>query len=463
MGTYHTAQIVPDSAYRNVTPDPALIRGGHRGGPAILFHVLCLVIAFGIVEALSFVVIAVSPRFTSEEIRRTTDIFREQTERIQALLAPDPKLLQLDPELGWRYRGGYRDARNQMNSQGIRSGREYSQFPDPGVVRVAAFGDSFVYCNEVANEDSWPALVEATFPNIEVLNYGVGGYGTDQAYLRYLMEGSVLSPDVVIIGFAPVNLRRAVNVYRRFISNRELPLIKPRFVLGSDGDLVLRPNPARQPLDYAKYLREPRRVVELGREDQWYEAAVYENPLYDYSATVRLVVALWAKINRRYFDPDRLLHGQVFNPSSTAFKIQAALFEQFHHAVLGSGAAPIVVILPDEDGVQAARDGYARVFDPLVVHLRTKGIAVVDLTEGLLAGDPDVEATRLFMSGGHYSPVGNRRIAARLGAYIEETIRARRPGSRSPIRGAGAMSPHIRAASERTETWDRWSAIPAAR
>lgn len=431
--THRTAHTVPDSAYRHVTPDPALIRGGRRDAPPILFHVLWLVLALGIVEALSFVVIALSPWFTREEIRRTTDIFREQTEKIQALLAPSPKLLQLDPELGWRYRASYQDMRNQMNSRGVRSNREYARVPDPANVRVAAFGDSFVYCNEVTNEESWPSLLEATFPGFEVLNYGVGGYGTDQAYLRYLMEGSALSPDVVIIGFAPVNLRRAVNVYRRFISNRELPLIKPRFVLASNGELVLRPNPARQPSDYAKYLSEPRRVVELGREDQWYEPGVYENPLHDYSATLRVILALWAKVNRRYVDPDRLLHGHVFNPSSTAFKIQTAIFEHFNNAVLASGATPIVVIFPDQDALQAARNGNPRVFDPLVAHLRTKGIAVVDLTESLLAGDPDVEAARLFMSSGHYSPLGNRRVAARLGSHIEETIRARRPASRPAV------------------------------
>jgi hypothetical protein len=395
------------------------------------FGVVWLIFLLLVLEALSFGVIALVARLGREEIRRTADIFQEQSQKIQKLLEPGPKLLQLDPELGWRYRAGYRDARNQMNAQGLRSRREYSTVPAPGVVRVAAFGDSFVYCNEVADDDSWPATMEAMFPRVEVLNYGVGGYGTDQAFLRYLAEGSSLSPRVVVIGFPAVDLGRTINVYRRFVSNRELPLAKPRFVLGADGELALLPSPLRGPSDYERYLREPARIVELGRHDWWYQPAVYENPLFDYSASVRVFVTLGRRIQDRYLDPGRPFDGNVLNPSSTAFKIQTAVFEKFARTVEAAGARPVVVIFPDRDAIEAARRGRSGASDPLVAHLRGKGIITVDLTDAFLSEGGNVEIAKWFMPRGHYSPLANRRVASTLGRYVVDMMTAdagRRPG-----------------------------------
>src|SRR2546426_4127010 len=277
-------------------------------GRRAAFRILGVAIVLAVIEGLSSFAIWVSRPFLVEEIRTTRDIFDEQSDGIRRVLESDSlRVLALDPLLGWRYRAGRRDSANTMNSQGLRSTRQYAPHPPRGVLRVAAFGDSFVYGNEVSDSGAWPALMERLFPRMEVLNYGVGGYGVDQAFLRFCSEGTALSPDVVIIGFVRDDLRRVVNVYRRFISNLELPLVKPRFALDGADSLVLLPNPAPHPSDYERYLRGPRRVIELGAHDQWYRAAVYENPLYDYSATVRLLTNLWLRSDNRYLAADRLI------------------------------------------------------------------------------------------------------------------------------------------------------------
>src|SRR5262249_42937310 len=121
----------------------------------------------------------------------------------------------LDPGLGWRPRPNHCSPEHQINSQGLRSTRDYAPTPAPGVLRVAAFGDSLVYGACVTNVDSWPAILEQTFPDIEVLNYGVLGYGLDQAYLRYQAEGHCLAPEVVLLGCTRT-IGRCVNVYTPF-------------------------------------------------------------------------------------------------------------------------------------------------------------------------------------------------------------------------------------------------------
>jgi len=376
-------------------------------------------------------VIALSPRFFSEEIRRTPEVFAEQSAKIRQIMESTPQhLLQFDAFLGWRYRAGYKDPRNEMNQQGLRSTRAYAPTPSPGVLRIAAFGDSFVYGNEVANAESWPFLIEEMFPRLEVLNYGVGGYGTDQAYLRFLMEGAALAPDIVLIGFAPVDLARTVNVYRRFLSNLELPLIKPRFVLDRDGRLSLLSNPITQVTDYGKYLEDPRGVIELGRDDYWYESVVYENPLYDLSATVRVLTTLWVRVRRRYLDGERLLEGDgvvqavKFKSESPAFRIQTMLFEKFKADALALRAVPIVVILPDGESVTHARLGRQKIFDPLLEHLRKSAVAYIDLSDAFAAEAKTTPQGRWFMPGGHYSGAGNKMIAAWLAHQVEERVKA---------------------------------------
>ena len=379
-------------------------------------------------EGLSLAVLHLSRPLLTEEIRTTRDIWREQSVLMRQLLQ-GRGLLAVDSALGWRYRSDIATARDQTNSRGLRSAREYSAVPADSVVRVAAFGDSFVYGNEVDNASCWPVLAEHIYPRLEVLNYGVGGYGNDQAYLRFLADGRSLSPRIAILGFTPTDFGRVVNVYRRFLSNRELPLFKPRFVLRAGGQLELVPSPVRAPADYARYLEHPEAVTTLGRGDAWYEPAIYEDPLYDISATVRLLTGLWIKVRRRYVDGDRLVRDGVFNRASTAFALQTTLFQSFAAKARAAGIVPLVIILPDRESIVRRRDGHAPIFAPLVDDLRAKGIDYLDLTGAFLAREARQPPDGWFMPGGHYSPSANRLIAKWLGPRLLERVRP--PGATS--------------------------------
>lgn len=390
----------------------------------ILFRLALLALMAGVVETASHTIIRVARPYVAEEIRPTKSIYREQSERIERLLAGQPdRREQHDPELGWRYRPGFEGSADHINRQGLRSLHDYAPEPPPGVVRLAAFGNSFVYCNEVGDADAWPALLEGDGDSLEVLNYGVGGYGTDQAMLRFRREGMDLSPQVVLIGFAPVNLRRIVNVYRRFVHTSEGIMTKPRFVRSGDGQLTLVPNPIREPSDWERYLKDPSLIRELGRNDQWYEPAIYRNPFYDLSATVRLASVAWIRISNRYLRADRLLKDGLFNEESEAFRLQLAVLKAFVADVEDAGATPFVLILPDRESIERRRRGEEAVFEPLLRALRASGLEVLDATEGFGAPAPAGGVGRWFAPGGHYSPDGNRAVASWLGERIRSSIR----------------------------------------
>ena len=62
--------------------------------------------------------------------------------------------------------------------------------PD-GSLRLACFGDSFTFGDEVQDAWCYPAMLEQRNPGLEALNYGVGAYGTDQALLQIHLQGEV--------------------------------------------------------------------------------------------------------------------------------------------------------------------------------------------------------------------------------------------------------------------------------
>ncbi len=244
-------------------------------------------------------------------------------------------------------------------------------------------------------------------------------------------------PRIVLIGFAPTDLSRTVNVYRRFFHSEEVPLFKPRYVLDGRNELSLLGCPVSTPAAYARLLDRPGDVLAFGKNDQWYEPAVYECPLYDYSAFVRLLCLTVVRAKRQ-FDGDRLTRGGVFNEDSAAVKIQCKVFEEFVRLVRGRGAEPLVVMLPDKPAVQAARRGEAPVYEPLVRHLKASGIDHADAAAAFrAAGVADVDSC--FASGGHYSPAGTRLVATWMTGILRERLPP--PDDRTPAGGGGSGNP----------------------
>lgn len=356
----------------------------------------------------------------TEVIPVTSRIYANQTEAVKQLLASQKgetkSVLVLDPDLGWRYRENYESESQMINSQGARSSREYSSFIPEGVTRITVFGDSFAYGTEVSNSDAWSKKVEELNPTFEVLNFAVPGFGADQAYLRFRRDGKKFDSKYVVITFTPVNLQRLVNVYRRFISSGEIPLVKPRFVLNEEGDLDLLPVPYKSIEEYARLIEEPELIQMLGSRDQWYSPSVYENPLYDKSALVRLATNLGIILNRKFFSSDRLLkidmfNRRVFNTNSTAFKIQSKIFFEFNKYVKNDGSIPIVMFFPQRDDISNALNGRPTIYSPLVDQLASRNINFLDTVQAFTELPGEIIIDQLFAPGGHYGVESNQIIA----------------------------------------------------
>ena len=132
-----------------------------------------------------------------------------QTRSLETWRRRDDSFVQFDPVLGWSIRPGAMSVSNEItytaNSIGIRSSREYDENKSEAVTRIAAFGPSFTFGDEVPDHFAWPVVLEQSYPDLEAMNWGVSGYGTDQSFMRYENEGMLYQPDIVLIGYEEDN------------------------------------------------------------------------------------------------------------------------------------------------------------------------------------------------------------------------------------------------------------------
>ena len=111
-----------------------------------------------------------------------------------------------------------------INSHGLRD-REYSEAKPPGVYRIVMLGDSTTFGWGVTEEQTVAKILErelnkAGNRRFEVLNAGVGNYGTVQEYNHYLTYDRAFHPDLVILEYfindaEPVPVERNTALIRR--------------------------------------------------------------------------------------------------------------------------------------------------------------------------------------------------------------------------------------------------------
>jgi len=127
----------------------------------------------------------------------------------------DPTFYLPDPELGWVLRpnshGWFKDegrAFFSVNGAG-RHDEDVPAAKPPGTFRIAVLGDSFTEAKQVPIEQNFCSLIQNHLKDcpalhasrVEVLNFGVAGYGTTQELLQMRERVWRYSPDMVMLAF----------------------------------------------------------------------------------------------------------------------------------------------------------------------------------------------------------------------------------------------------------------------
>ena len=134
---------------------------------------------------------------------------------------------------GWWTREGRANIR--INSRGLRD-REHELDKPAGVYRIAILGDSYAEAFQVPMERTFWSVLEGELQGcdhlagrtVEVINFGVSGYGTAQELLTFRHHARRYDPDLVLLAFLPGNDLR--NNLRRL----EGDPLRPYFVVHED-------------------------------------------------------------------------------------------------------------------------------------------------------------------------------------------------------------------------------------
>jgi hypothetical protein len=334
-----------------------------------------------------------------------TDLDPSARRGLDSLLKPGSwETGTFDAELGWR-------SRRNLTSQNVRDDRLYTSEPPPGILRIATFGDSFTYGSDVKLGENWSKRISAMDSTIEILNHASGAYGLDQAYLRYLREGMLLHPHIVVIGYMSENLARTVNVFRAFYGNgyRSFFFSKPRFKVSGD-TLALLPNPLNTMEDYVRLRDSTRQVLrELGRNDYYYAWHYGSGPL-DFSPTVRLTKLVVATVRKALQTPVFAPDG-MYDTESEAFGLTLRIFDSFYRKVLEDGALPLIVVFPDVTDQERSRAGLPRRYAPLLSYFDSKGYRYIDVLGAFEPVEDKYTMAELSQLWGHYTVFGNDLVA----------------------------------------------------
>ncbi len=246
-----------------------------------------------------------------------------------------------DERLGWTYRpDSVRQAGSfTINSNGIRSTRDFKEEPPADSLRIALFGDSFTAGDDVGDDEVWGRQLEIMLKEAglkaEVLNFGVGAYGMDQAFLRWQEQGKHFAPDIVIFGLQPENLARNLNVFRQLMHGSGPPFSKPRFVV-DNGELELVNSPTLPPeglmAAFEDFGNQPLAAYEYHYESRY----VVSN----WWATSRLASLVYAALKPAHIDIG------VYERDTEGGQLGRSIIDAFARDVAENNAAFVVAHLP---------------------------------------------------------------------------------------------------------------------
>ncbi len=311
-------------------------------------------------------------------------------------------LAERDPVLGWPPPG------KRGQGEVDRSGSRLSPaFPDPAAKScVAVFGDSYTWGDEVGPADAYPNVLAQDL-GCRVSNFGVGGYGSDQALLRY----EQVKPDapVVVLGHFSENIIRNVNEERGFLTNQPFGL-KPRFIV-RQGALELIPLPSFTEEQYARIGED---AATLLPDDFFRPGGPAGLIARSFPYTVSAVRALG------HYRFRAGLHGEpsyaaFYRPdhASGALEVTTEVAKRFVATAKSRGQAPLVLLIPDVKDLQSLRAHGTLPYQPLIDALTAADVPFVSAAAPLNAYLGGREPCEIYLrcKSSHFRPEGYRELA----------------------------------------------------
>ncbi len=311
--------------------------------------------------------------------------------------------------------------------QGSTGQRRSPNYQEREWYEIKTFGDSFVYGFQLSEQETFQYFVEAQ-TGWQCLNYGVNGFGTDQALLKY--HSNPVKSKYTILGVLDENIARVVTTWWSFYSFRDVNNIigtKPKFLL-QDQSYVLQPNPI-QDYNGLKKLQNPAFVKTLAERDYWpqYHVAINAPPLLKWPAMATLLPHLnffvrnVSMMMQNRFAPTyesktgrrRFYH--LYENDSEALKTMQYVIGEFVRTAQSREEIPIIMIFPIKDTMAIMKTFGKKPYQPIIDHLQQMNYTFIDFGDVFLQED---HRSYYFKNDFHLSAKGNQRVAEELIRYI---------------------------------------------
>ncbi len=392
-----------------------------------LFLFVPVIVAF---ETASYVIIKMDVpsrivhRIETKELLMGVEQARPAMDRPRLVRASATKdqadgLTLYHPVLGWDFPPGlvYEDAEGIPYSHGARGERHCCTSFDTTL--IATYGDSFTYCAEVGDENTWQTFLGDKLQT-NVLNFGVSGYGTDQALLKYeLQEG--IAAKIVILGVLPENINRVVNIYRPFYTYHDpLKLTKPIFFKDRN-KIRLVPNPIRSVAEVSK-LDQEQFLEELGKFDYWYQLDK-GLPKFTFPYTFSFFAwkdSVFAQLTARVqgFSNGRIRHPWNLYDEDGPLSIMCYLADRFVATARSRGSEPLIVIMPHKDYITEMTDNGMVRAATFMEYLSDKGYPFLDAVKSVADMRPSKQDLDRWYRD-HATSDGNKIFADILKRYLQ--------------------------------------------
>ena len=298
---------------------------------------------------------------------------------------PSNYVTRYDEHLGWTHNpksvveGIFGPGtRVTINSQSFRAESDYSLNVPAGKLRVICSGDSFAFGSEVTDRATWCHQLTLLDQRIETINMGVGGYGVDQAYLRFQRDGRPFAHDIHLFTFITEDFRRMRNKQFGFYGKPTLQLEQGRLI-------------------------------------------VKDVPVFKQSYPVRFLANLSNQIGRlRSMELGNALLKRVWNSSTPeqasedeVRSVTLRVLEELQRLNQEKQSVLVLVYLPiPTDYYKGTSNEWRRYLRRATAK---RGIHFFDLVENFRALPPE-EVENLYIRPweGHFSPRGNRYVAKLL-------------------------------------------------
>ena len=297
-------------------------------------------------------------------------------------------------------------------------------FPNEDSACVSIYGDSFTFGDEVNDDEAWGNVLSGLL-DCKVANYGQGGYGTDQAYLRFELNEAADKAPVNILAIYPDNILRNLNQYRPFLAGPYATWlgVKPRFIIENE-ELKLIPLPS---FSYDELVKASTTPEILFKHETFIPGSAYGLPRYSFPYSLTIVRFVTSKKVRNYLSktPSWINYLEEDHPAD-GLKIVNGIVGKFATVSEQRGQRPVLVIYPTASSYSYFKRTGISATQAIVDDARKLGITYLDLHEPFANHLGERNYCELLTMPesctGHYNPEGNRAVAGLIKVILEEII-----------------------------------------